>query len=106
MQRECTHCGKPYTPAELSREESRGMERERKQLGLEGVLFRYYICSGCGGADIFVDVHPLPGESLDDFRRRRAELEEAVRDLHGDGVDVVLTAAVPPTFPEGGASCR
>jgi hypothetical protein len=66
------------------------MEAERKALGLEGVLFRYYVCSACGHGDIFVDIHPLDGESGADFRRRRDELESAVRQLHGDGVEVVL----------------
>jgi hypothetical protein len=78
-------------PQDLAREESRGMEAERKGLGLEGVLFRYYGCPACGGADIFVDVRPLPGEAPDDFRRRRADLEATVQQLHAEWVDVVLT---------------
>jgi len=66
VKRNCSHCGKEFTPRELAREESRGMEAERKALGLEGVLFRYYACSGCGHADIFLDVRPLeiPGDGL------------------------------------------
>jgi hypothetical protein len=66
------------------------MEAERKALGLEGVLFRYYTCSGCGNADIFVDVLPLPEESEEQFRVRRDELEAAIRQLHGAEVAVVL----------------
>jgi hypothetical protein len=90
MLRKCTHCDKEFTPRELSREESRGMEAERKALGLQGVLFRYYTCSGCGNADIFVDLHPLSGETAEEFRRRRDELEATVKSLHGDGVQAVL----------------
>jgi hypothetical protein len=44
------------------------------------------------GADIFVDVNPLPGESPADFLRRRQELEEAARGLHAEQVEVVLGA--------------
>jgi hypothetical protein len=88
--RECTSCHKPFTPQELAREESKGMEAERKALGLGGILFRYYTCARCGQADIFVDVRPTRGESDEDFRRRRGELEATVRQLHADRVDVVV----------------
>jgi hypothetical protein len=67
------------------------MEAERKALGLQGVLFRYYNCAQCGQADIFVDLRPLPGEGPEEFRQRRDELEAAVRQLHGDRVKVVLS---------------
>ena len=90
MIRQCTSCHKPFTPQELAREESKGMEAERKALGLQGILFRYYTCSRCGQADIFVDLHPLPGETDEDFRKRRGELEATVRQLQADRVDVVV----------------
>src|ERR1700730_4829450 len=54
MLRDCTHCHRPFEPQDLAREESKGMEAERKALGLRGVLFRYYVCPECGYADIFV----------------------------------------------------
>ena len=92
MMRTCSHCGKGFTPQELSREDSKGLEAERKALGLEGVLFRYYTCSACGRADIFVDILPLDGEFEEDFHRRREELEAALRHLQGDGVEVVVRA--------------
>jgi hypothetical protein len=92
MMRTCSHCQKEFTPAELSREDSKGLEAERKALGLEGVLFRYYTCSACGLADIFVDVRPLVGESEEAFLQRREELESTVRGLEGEGVNVVLVA--------------
>jgi hypothetical protein len=90
MMRKCSHCQKEFTPQELSREESKGMEAERKTLGLEGVLFRYYTCSACHFADIFVDIHALQGESQEAFQRRREELETSLRHLQGEGVDIVL----------------
>jgi recombinational DNA repair protein (RecF pathway) len=90
MMRKCSRCHKDFTPQELSRAESRGMEAERKALGLEGVLFRYYTCSSCGQADIFVDILPREGESDEAFRKRRNELEATVQQLHAEGVEVVL----------------
>ena len=92
MMRRCTHCGKEFTPQELSREDSKGLEADRKALGLEGVLFRYYRCSACGQADIFVDILPLDGELEEDFHRRRDELGATVRQLQGEGVEVVVSA--------------
>ncbi len=93
MQRQCTQCHRPFTARDLAREESRGMEAERKSLGLQGVLFRYYNCPQCGHADIFVDLRPLPGEAPEDFRQRRDELEATVRQLQGERVEVVLNEA-------------
>ena len=90
MLRKCTRCHKDFTPQELSREETKGMEAQRRALGLEGVLFLYYTCSACAHADIFVDLHPLDGETDEAFRRRRDELEAVINGLEGEGVDVVL----------------
>jgi hypothetical protein len=92
MMRTCSHCGKTFTPKELSREDSKGLEAERKALGLEGVLFRYYTCSACGQADICVDILPLAGEFEQDFRQRRDELAAALQQMEGDGVKVVVRA--------------
>ncbi len=91
MLRECTRCHRPFAAPDLAKEESKGMEAERKALGLQGVLFRYYTCPQCGQADIFIDLHALEGETPEAFRQRRDELEATVRQLHSDQVDVVLT---------------
>jgi hypothetical protein len=95
MHRTCTNCERPFTPKDLAREISKGMEAERRALGLEGVLFRYYQCPACAHADIFVDVNPLPDEVPEDFFRRRRALEDAVRELHGERVEVVLIDKQP-----------
>ena len=90
MERNCSHCLKSLTPRELRKRESRGMESERKALGLHGIFFRYYQCAQCGKTDIFVDIHPLDDESPDEFRCRRDELEAAIARLHMEQPDVVL----------------
>ncbi len=95
MQRRCTNCDRPFAASDLAKEASKGMKAERKALGLEGVLFRYYSCPACGQADIFVDVSPLPGEDGQAFLQRRQALEEAVRGLEGEQVEVVLSERRP-----------
>ena len=89
--RECSHCHKPLTAQELVKEASKGMEMERKALGLEGVRFLYFQCSGCGYADIFVDVHAIEGEPSEQFQQRRRELDATVRHLHAERVEVIVT---------------
>jgi hypothetical protein len=92
MMRLCSHCGKAFTPNELSREDSKVLEADRKSVGLEGVLFRLYTCSACHQADIFVDILRLEGEFEEDYRRRRDELEGTIRNLEGEGVEVIVCA--------------
>lgn len=82
MKRTCTRCSRSFTPDDLAREESKGMEAERKARGLEGVRFLYYRCP-CGTNDIFVDILPRADELMEDFERRRAEMEAVVRKMHG-----------------------
>ena len=97
MSCECTRCGRPFAPEDLWRDESAGMEAERKAAGLEGVRFLYLHCPACGMDDILVGVLPLPGESRDDYLERRAALEEAVRRLHDEPVraEAVVVAVGP-----------
>ena len=83
MTRECTLCRRPFGAEDLCREESEGMEAERRAAGLEGVRFLYLHCPACGTDDILVGVLPLPGESAGDFADRREALETAVRRLSG-----------------------
>lgn len=90
MKRNCSCCKKFLTPQELCKAESRGMEAERKESGLQGVLFRLYRCSRCGTDDLFVDIQPLDGESDEHFRARREDLEAAIRQVHAREADVVL----------------
>ena len=92
MQRECSRCGTAFRPGDLSKEDSKKMESERKGRGLRGVLFRYYTCSMCGHADIFVDLRRLEGETPQAFHERREEMEAAARRMHADEVGVVVVA--------------
>jgi hypothetical protein len=66
------------------------MEKDRKALGLEGVRFLYYHCPGCGRDAIFLDLLHRVGETDQEFRARRAELETAVRAVHARQVAVIL----------------
>jgi hypothetical protein len=91
MMRNCGRCHRQLTRQEFVKEESKGMEADRKRAGLQGVRFLYYRCAECGCIDLFVDVHPLPGESDEAFHQRRAELEAAAREIHENQVEVVLT---------------
>jgi hypothetical protein len=92
MQRHCASCERLFEAKDLAKEESKGMEAERKRLGLEGVLFRYYTCPACGHDAIFVDVRPLEGELPEVFRERRRQLEAVVTGLHAERVKVVIQA--------------
>jgi hypothetical protein len=91
MQRECSECQRRFTPEDFVNEDSKNMEAERKSLGLEGVRFLYYTCPDCGHHAIFLDLHHLEGESAEQFRLRRAELERAVAEVQADDVAVVIT---------------
>jgi hypothetical protein len=94
MMRCCTKCQAAFTPRDLAREESKEMAADRKAQGLHGVLFRRYSCPQCGFVDIFVDVTPLEGESVEDFQRRKEELEASLRQLHTENTDVVVQGKV------------
>jgi hypothetical protein len=88
---------RPFAAGDLARDESKGMEAERRAAGLSGVRFLYYACPACGAADIFVDILPLDGESAEDFNRRRDEMEQVVRRLHAEGeAGAVVTGVLRP----------
>jgi hypothetical protein len=91
MLRECTNCRRPFTVGDFVKEESRGMEEDRKALGLEGVRFLYFACPACGQADLFIDLHSLKGETKELFRARRAGLEAAIREVKAEDTEIVLT---------------
>jgi len=90
MLRQCTNCSRLFTALDLVKDESKGMEAERKALGLKGVRFLYYLCPACDFADVFIDIHPLADEPDDVFRARRAGLEDAIRHVHAEKTAVVL----------------
>jgi hypothetical protein len=90
MLRACTNCNRPFTVQDFVKEESKGMEEDRKALGLEGVQFLYYRCPACDQADIFIDLRRLAGESEELFRARRAGLEAAIRQVQSERTAVVL----------------
>jgi hypothetical protein len=80
----------------LAREESRGLESERKEAGLVGVRFLYYRCAGCEGEDIFIDIVPREGESPEDYATRYVAMLAAARNMHTEKTDVVVVPIKPP----------
>ena len=96
MIRQCTGCGRGFIPSDLAREESRGMENERKEAGLLGVRFLYYRCHSCGTEDIFIDVLPREGESPEEYATRHAAMLTAARGMHTEKTDVVVVPVKPP----------
>jgi transcriptional regulator NrdR family protein len=96
MRRECTRCQRSFTPADLARAESKGMESQRKAAGLEGVRFLYYRCPTCEKDDIFVDVLPRPDEPVETYRERREAMEDAARAMHSEQVEVVVNPVKQP----------
>ncbi len=96
MTRDCTRCRRPFTLADLSREDTDNLEAGRKAAGLEGVKFVYCHCPACGMDDIFVAILPLATELAEDYEARRDEMEEVVRGLHGDGVEAVVVPLQAP----------
>ncbi len=95
MKRFCAHCNREFSREEFVKEETQGMEADRKTSGLEGVRFLYYRCPDCGFDDIFLDVLALPGESAEEFQKRREALEEAARRIHAENVEIVLVERSP-----------
>jgi hypothetical protein len=87
----------------LAREESRGLESERKEAGLLGVRFLYYRCHECGTEDIFIDVLPREGEAPEDYATRYAAMLASARDMHAEKTDVVVVPVKPPPNVELGA---
>lgn len=99
MMRECQNCQQSFSPQDLSKEASKGLEAERKACGVHGVLFRLYSCSHCGHENLFVDLHPLEGETEEAFHRRREELEQAIQELPPTGADVAIVEKSTPVHP-------
>ena len=90
MMRECHNCQQRFIPADLSKDVSKGIETRRKALGVQGILFRCYICHHCGHDNLFVDIHPLERETLEEFKFRREEMEATIRQSLQESADVTL----------------
>jgi hypothetical protein len=95
MFRQCSRCGQPFTAQDLCKDVSKNVEAQRMAGGVEGVVFRVYTCSQCETDDLFVDVCPLPGESMEAFHERAHELEQLIEDLPRTDADVVLAERPP-----------
>jgi hypothetical protein len=69
-------------------------------LRLEGLRFRYYSCPRCGYDDVFLDLIPLPGETMEECERRRRELAEALARRRFEQAAVVVTVPAARTRRE------
>jgi hypothetical protein len=90
MMRQCLHCRQPLHPGDLAKDVSKEIEAKRKASGVSGILFRCYVCSHCGKENLFVDLHPLEEETLDEFKHRRDELEATIRQSLQPGLRIAL----------------
>jgi hypothetical protein len=99
MIRECLYCRQRFTPSDLAKRVSRKIEAERKSSGLRGFLFRCYVCSRCGQENLFVEFHPLQGETTYDLNRRRDDLEATIKQSRQGGVLVTLVERRPEVVP-------
>jgi hypothetical protein len=90
MFRQCSRCGKPFTPQELCKDITKNLEAKRLASGVEGVLLRVYTCAQCSRDDVFVDVCALPGESDAEYHHRKHELERLVQQLPTGDAAIVL----------------
>jgi hypothetical protein len=77
----CVSCHRSLGQADLLDGESQFMEAARLSMGLDGVCFRYYTCPRCGHDNVFLEVAPLPGETGEDFRGRKAALARDVQEV-------------------------
>lgn len=94
MLRNCTRCRHTFQARDLNRTESRTLEHDRKEAGLEGVRFFYYHCPDCGMDDVFVDVMRRPGEPTEDYERRRVEMEDVVSRFRDERAEALVDAVV------------
>src|SRR4051812_13220135 len=95
MIRECLHCQQIFSSTDLARSVSKGIEAERKSCGVQGMAFRCYACSHCGHENLFVDLHPLAGETAEEFQRRRDDVEASIRQTTQPGVHIAVVAKRP-----------
>jgi hypothetical protein len=99
MTRECLQCHQRFTPHDLSKDISKKIEAERKSCGVEGILFRCYVCPSCGRENLFIDLHALEGESTRQYKERRHNLEITVKRSPKAGVRVGVTDKRPAKLP-------
>ena len=92
MQRECTHCHRPFTRQDFDKAESKGLDSDRKAAGLKGVHFHDYRCPDCGTEAVFLDMFRLDGESDEAYRSRKETLEAGVRLVQAEAIEVVVVA--------------
>jgi hypothetical protein len=91
--RECVSCQRRLGEQDLLVRECLNMEEARVSSGLEGVRFRYYSCPRCGEDHVFLEVVPLPGETGQDVRGRKAALTRATGEVRAFRTRVLVVEA-------------
>ena len=101
MMRKCLNCHRPFSPLDLAKEVSKDIEGDRKALGIHGMLVRCSTCSGCGHNNLFLDFRPLKGETPEEYKLRRDELEVTIKQNSQAGLEIALVEKWPdpPTLP-------
>jgi hypothetical protein len=62
----------------------------------EGFRVLFYTFTRCGNADIFADIHPLAGETAEEFRARGEALAVAIKEFQAEQVAAaILVECVP-----------
>jgi DNA-directed RNA polymerase subunit RPC12/RpoP len=95
MFRQCSRCGQPFTAHDLCKDISKTVEAQRLAGGVEGVAFRVYTCPRCEKDDLFVDVTPLPGESIEAFHQRKEQVESLIHEIPPSDADIVIAERPP-----------
>lgn len=91
----CAECRCVLSDAHLLHQENKKMEAARRAYGLDGLHFHYFNCPRCGHDNVFLALTPIPGETREDLKARRALLESTVRSLGSHRTSVMVVAPKP-----------
>jgi hypothetical protein len=75
----CFSCQTPFSRKDFDRESSPGTGTFKKSAGLEGVRLLYYVCPIAIAMNIFIEMHPLRGETATEFHERKELIQSALK---------------------------
>jgi hypothetical protein len=91
----CDECQCVLSDAHLLHQENKKMEAARRAYGLDGLRFHYFNCPRCGHDNVFLALTPVPGETNEDLKARRAHLESTIRSVKGHRTSVRVVTPKP-----------